>query len=447
MILFSFCLFSSISGFSQEKIILKASDLLDLAVKNSKVVKISSAQVEAAKARLAQSRDRSLPNVGISGSFFLFDNPTIKPAYALRNLLGGGSSSGSGSSPAIPKPSNATLLQANASEDLFGGFKNKFTVESDKFLIKAAELKFQSNQQEVVVNALSAYYNIYKLMATSYLLNQDLAEQNRRVQDFQNLEKNGLLTRNDLLKAEVGASNIKLSILDINNALDIARYNFKIMLGLSENMVVELDTTQLFKDRTVKSKEEMIQFALDNRPDLQSLGQESESYKARVESAKSGYYPSVALGAGYVDAWIPSLLSIRNVFDVSLGARYSLTGIFTTKHQVQEARANLNASIANNQLLADQVRMAVNQNYLSYTEALQKIELDQDIIVQAAENYKILKNKYANSLATLTDLLDGELSLLQARLNQADARADAQVAYYNLLKSAGTKFTIETINQ
>jgi len=447
IVLLSFCVFSPLFVFSQEKMILKPSDLVDLAVKNSKMVKISSAQVEAAKARLAQSEDRNLPNVGVSGAFYTFDSPTVKPAIALRNLLGGNSSSGSGSSKSFPSPSNSTLLQASASENIFGGFNTKYSIQSDKYLIKAAELKFQSSQEDVVVNALGAYYNIYKLMATQYLLNQDLAEQNRRVKDFENLEKNGLLTRNDLLKAEVGASNIKLSILDVENALEIAQYNFKIMLGLPETVQIQLDTLQLFKDRTLKSKEEMIQSGLDNRSDLQALGQETESYKARVGASKSGYYPQVALTGGYVDAWIPTVISIRNVMDISIGARYSLSGIFTTKHKVQEAQANVLASQANRELLADQIRMGVNQNYLTYTEALKKVELDQDIIVQATENYKILKNKYNNSLATLTDLLDGEVSLLQARLNQANAKADAQVAYFNLMKSAGIKFTTETINQ
>lgn len=449
--LFLCCFFSPFLVFSQDQMVLKPTDLVDLAVKNSQLVKLSSAQVEAARTRLAQSIDRTLPNVGISGAFFVFDQPTIKPALALRNLLGGSSSNGSSgsssNSKSIPSADNSTLLQASASENIFGGFKNKYTIESDKYLIKAAELKFQSNQDEVILNALSAYYNIYKLMATTYLLNQDLAEQNRRVKDFENLEKNGLITRNDLLKAEVGTSNIKLNILNINNALEIARYNLKIMLGISETVNFQIDTTGLFKDRTLKSREELIQYALDNRPDLQSLSQESQSYQSKVMASKSGYYPSVALSAGYVDAWIPSIISIRNVFDASIGARYSLTGIFTTKHQVQEAKANLMAAKASHDYLADQVKMSVNQNYLTYTEALQKIQLDQDIIEQAQENYKILKNKYANSLATLTDLLDAELSLLQAHLNQANAKADAQVAYYNLLKSIGIKFTTETINQ
>ena len=50
-----------------------------------------------------------------------------------------------------------------------------------------------------------------------------------------------------------------------------------------------------------------------------------------------------------------------------------------------------------------------------YTEAIE----------QAAENYKITKNKYDNSLVTTTDLLEAEVAQLQTKLNFAFAKADA----------------------
>ncbi len=442
-------------SFAQDKILLKPADLVDLAIQNSKTIKISKSQIEAAKARLAQSKDRNLPFIGISGSYYRFANPTITPSSSLASLLGGGGSNngnsaggnGSASSHGFPSVNQATLLQAAASENIFSGFKNKYSIEADNYLVKAAEFKLNGTQDEVVLNALSAFYNIFKLQTNQYVVNQDLEEQNRRIKDFENLEKNGLLTRNDLLKAEVQATNIKIAKLDIDNALEQARFNLKIILGIPGGTSLEIDTTtNLFKDRTVKSKEELTQFALDHRNDLLSEIQESESYKSRVKVSKNAYYPSISLTGGYVDAFLPGLIDIKNVLDASIGLKYNLTNLFTNKHQVEEARANLGASMASYENAKDQVRTQVNQAYLSYFEDLKKVELEQDIINQAAENYKILKNKYANSLSTLTDLLDGELSLLQARLNQTNAKADEAIAYFNLIRTSGITLTKDQIN-
>jgi len=66
-----------------------------------------------------------------------------------------------------------------------------------------------------------------------------------------------------------------------------------------------------------------------------------------------------------------------------------------------------------------------------------KIEVYAKAVEQADENYRIVKNKYANSLATLTDLLEADISQLQAHLNYSFAKADDVVVYNQLLKPSG----------
>ena len=73
-----------------------------------------------------------------------------------------------------------------------------------------------------------------------------------------------------------------------------------------------------------------------------------------------------------------------------------------------------------------------------------KIEVYRKAIVQAEENYKIVKNKYDNALANTTDLLDADVAQLQAKLNYAFSKSDASVAYYKLLQTAGLLLTETT---
>ena len=50
----------------------------------------------------------------------------------------------------------------------------------------------------------------------------------------------------------------------------------------------------------------------------------------------------------------------------------------------------------------------------------------------------ITKNKYDNSLVTLTDLLEADVSLLQSKLNISFGKADAVLAYNKLLQTSGS---------
>jgi outer membrane protein len=58
-------------------------------------------------------------------------------------------------------------------------------------------------------------------------------------------------------------------------------------------------------------------------------------------------------------------------------------------------------------------------------------------VEQGTENLRITRNKYKNTLATTTDLLEADVSLLQASINLEVAKADAMVAFNTLLERSG----------
>jgi outer membrane protein TolC len=88
-------------------------------------------------------------------------------------------------------------------------------------------------------------------------------------------------------------------------------------------------------------------------------------------------------------------------------------------------------------MLNDNIRLQTAQAYQNYLSSEKKIEVYAKAVEQANENYRIVKNKYDNSLVTTTDLLDADEAQLQAKLNHVFAQADAMVSYNKLLQTAG----------
>ncbi len=58
-------------------------------------------------------------------------------------------------------------------------------------------------------------------------------------------------------------------------------------------------------------------------------------------------------------------------------------------------------------------------------------------ITQTTENQRVMKNRYNNQLSTIGELLDSDFLVLQAKINLETAKADAELAYYKLLKAVG----------
>ncbi len=83
------------------------------------------------------------------------------------------------------------------------------------------------------------------------------------------------------------------------------------------------------------------------------------------------------------------------------------------------------------------LKTELNRNYQNYQLAIKRISVLETSIAQATENDRLLASKYKNNIASVTDRIDAETLLYQAKINLELAKADAKLAYYTLLKSTG----------
>jgi outer membrane protein TolC len=419
---------------AQETQRLTLNEAINLGLKNSKQLKSNLAKIQQATAVLQQASDRRLPDVSASGSYLRVDNPSISlKTSSSSSGSGGGSSSGS----SFPSVSQAMYGMVNASYSIYAGGKLKYGIESAKYLLQASQFDSAHDRGDVIINIIGAYVNLYKAKAAVNLVKENLDQSRQRDTDFANLERNGVVARNDLLKAELETSNIELSLLDAQSNWKLANVNMDLLLGLPEGTEIVTDSASIQSPEALKSVDEYEQLAFQNRKDMQALLFRTKAAGVNIKSVKADYYPSLGLSAGYVAIDVPHFISIVNAVDAGVGIKYNLASLWKTKAKMQEARAQESELIANQDLLADNVRYQINQAYEGYLVSQKKIDVYVKAIEQANENYKITKNKYDNTLATTTDLLDADVAQLQAKLNYAFAKADAIVAYNKLIQAAG----------
>ncbi len=431
-------LFISVFGFqnlmAQKTMELTMDQAIQLSLQSNKQLKVSQAKVDEAKASLNQAKDNMLPDVKMSGSYLRLNNPTIDLKIKTSSSS---SSTTSDQSSSFPKVNELSYGMVNASLPLFSGFRIHYGIESAKYLSQAAKLDAENQREEVIVNTINAYSNLYKARKAVDLVQEDLKQSQQRVTDFSNMEQNGLIARNDLLKTQLEASNIELSLLDAQNNLKITYINMDLMLGLDEGTELIADSNSFTAQNDAGNLSDWEISALQNRKDVGALALRTKAYDANIKAAKGEYYPGLALTGGYVALNIPGVATVTNAVDGGIGLQYNLGSLWKTGAKVAQARAQLREMQANQGILTDQVRLAINQAYENYLLSQKKIEVYHKAIEQATENYRITKNKYDNSLETTTNLLDADVAQLQAKLNYANANADALVAYKKLQQAAG----------
>lgn len=441
--LFITALILALSVNAQEQKSITLDEAIDLSLKSSKELKLSYNKIYQSDLDLKEAKERRLPDFKISGSYIRLTQPDID----LKLKLGGSGSSGqsgSGGSEggSANTQSSVTVNQAaygiaNLSLPIFSGLRIKHGIESAEYLRRAAQLDAEKDRDEVIANTIAAYSNLYKSKVTLDLVRENLREAQQRVTDFSNQEKNGLLARNDLLKAQLQQSNVESALLDAENSWKLTNITMSLLLGLPENTELMPDSNAFAQPKSTAAYSEWEAIALQQRRDLQALGYRKKAADAGVAAAKGEYYPSLAVTGGYVAAYIPNFITLTNAINAGVGVSYSPSSLWKAGTKVSEAKARVNEVQLNQDLMNDAVRLQVAQAYQSYLSNTKKIDVYAKAVEQAEENYRITNNKYTNSLATTTDLLDADLSRLQAKLNYAFAQADAAVSYRKLQQSAG----------
>lgn len=413
---------------------LAVEDAVSLGLENSKTLKVSAAKIQAAAAKLQETKMMRLPDIKASGSYMRLNNPTVDLKIPLN---GGGEPGSEGAAAPDIQVNQLAYGMLNASLPLFSGLQMHHAVASAKYLEKATRLDAEQDKNAIIQNIITAYYNLYKANKAVMLVNENLKQAQSRVADFSNLEQNGLLARNDLLKAELQQSNIELTLSEAENNRNITQYNLNLLLGLDEGTQLQLTSVEGTSPVAIKSLAEWQQLAATHRPDYLSLGQQQQAANSHVKSAKGGYFPSIALTGGYMAGYVPDVVTISNAMNVGLGVSYNLASLYKNGAKVKQAKAQQDQLYWVSQELADGIRTQVFQAFENYLQALDKIKVYKKAVDQANENYRITRNKYDNSLETTTNLLDADVAQLQANINYQYAKVDALVAYNKLFEATG----------
>jgi len=420
--------FAGIATFSaQEKKMLTLDEAVQLGIQNSKSLKIDAAKIEEATADLLEAKNRQLPDLKVSASYmYLPFAPNINIKLPGVSAEGG------------PKVNQVAFGSANLSLPLYSGGRIKYGIESAKYLVEASKLTTENDKVAIAYNVAQAYNNLFKASQSIKVLEENLTASTKRDETFLKLENNGVIARNDRLKANLQTSNIELQLLEAKNNYNIANINMDLLLGLPETTEIEVDSDYINEMQDVKTVDYYLNTAQLNRKDLQALQQQRKAASLGTKAAKAENLPSIALTGGYVAADVPKFFTMYNAVNVGLGIQYNLSNLWKKNSSLKQSQAREKQLSATDEMLNDNIKLEVNREYQNADYYKQRIAVFEKSSVQANENYRITKNKYDNGLATMTDLLDANAAQITASVGVINAKADAALAYRKLLQTTGT---------
>lgn len=418
----SFIGISSVTA--QEKMSLTLDEAVKLAWTKSNEVILANTKVNSSKYELQSVKNNQYPDFKISGQYQRLTNASVEMANTDSNAA------------PLPAPDQVMLAQANVSLPIFSGFKIQNNIKISDNLYQAENANAAKTKEDITMRVVNYYTALYKAQKTVDILIENQKSAKQRVTDFTELEKNGIIPKNDLLKAQLLVSRTQIAIDEAQNNLNNINFYLATLLKIETNTKLEVDEKDFFNLKTDNApKSDAV--ALQNRKDLEAIHFQQKASEASIKVAKSGYYPSISLVGGYTALDLKNIVTVKYAMNFGVGLSYDIGGILKNKAHVKVAESKALEVKNTEAILTDRIKNEVQKALEDYDLAINQSVVYDEAVQQASENYRIVKDKFDNGLSDTNDLVEADVEYLNTKLNTAVSKATIIQKYYELLSVTG----------
>lgn len=410
---------------AQQKTSLTLTEAIDMAWSKSNEITLANTKIKTKKLELQATKNNQYPDLKLSGQYQRLANAGIN--FKLNQ---------SNDPQQMPVVNQLMVGQLNATVPVFAGFKLQNTIKAQDYLYQAEMANAEQTKEEIALRVIEYYASLYKAQKTIEILKENQKSAKQRVKDFIELEKNGIIPRNDLLKSKLQVSKIQLSLDETTNNLKTINFYLTTLLKLNPETQLEIREADFadFQMTNVPTNELP---ALENRKDLKALQHQGKASETSVKISKGSYYPTIALVGGYTALDLSNVITVQNAMNVGVGISYDLSMLLKNGTLVKIAENKVIEVQNNEAILTDYIRTQVRKAIEDYDLALKQTLVYEEAQEQATENYRIVKDKYDNGLSDTNDLLEADVEQLNSKINKALAKANSIQKYYELLSVTG----------
>jgi outer membrane protein len=319
----------------------------------------------------------------------------------------------------------------------FGRTQN--LVASAKLQEKARQADAEASREDIVLATDQVFFSALEAQATLKVADETVSARQALTDQVGALTSSKLKSDLDLSFAQVNLSQAKLLQLDARNNLDAAMAALSAVLGYEKQMSFQLvdDTGSL--PALPPDADALIEQAIQNRPDLQSLKFNEEAAQKFSKAQHEQLLPTInALGVVGETPVGSSQYFITNWYG-AVGGNVSVPIFNGFRFTAQASEAAFQAQAAGQQTraLREQVARDVRTAWLNANTALQRVTVTGELVKEANTALDLAKTRYDLGLSSIVELSQAELQQTEAAIDNANARSQYSFAIATIKYQTG----------
>jgi outer membrane protein len=313
-------------------------------------------------------------------------------------------------------------------------------VLTQKLREQAANASALATREEIVLATDQAFYDALTAQAVLQVAEQTVNNRQATQTQVNQMTQNKLKSNLDLSFADVNLSQSKLLQLDAQNNADASMATLDAVLGLDHDVRYQLADDGREDTAPPADFAALLQTALAQRPDLQSLtfGQRSSEKFARAQREQLLPSISAAGTVGTVPVRVDTYYLNNWWGAIGINMNIPIFNGFLYSSEAKEAEYRAQADAERTRDLRDQIVRDVRAAWLQANTAYQRIGVTAELLKEANMALQLAQARYRLGLSSIVELSQAQLQQTSAAIDNTNAQYEYRLARAALDYQIGT---------
>ena len=409
------------------------------ALKHSQKVKSAEAEYQASQTQLKLSERAKLPTLDFGSSYTYLNDPNqmVVPGYELPTINGTASS--------VYSPGSVTNLAYNHSYKaalelslpLYLGGKLQKAHKLSTIASEMAKYSVDLSKVDVLLRVESSYWSLVSLQEIDAELEQTIEFLNDVVKEVTDRFTTGIVTKNEVLKAQVELNNVKLARIEMQNNMALAKMSLNQAMGhnILDPIVIQDSIIIVLQQEVLFFEDEQ----LTNRSEIKILKNMVELQKLQKSLVGANYKPQLVSFANYISQNPNHFAKQENELTWNAGVSLSIPifhwGEKRLKQQSQQMA--IDKSEYHLEESMERLTLEIHQAIFRLKEAYLKLNFTITSLEQASENKMLETNRLMQGITTTRELLNAQSQWQKSNADFISAKVNLKICEAIYRKSVG----------
>lgn len=421
-------LFSTTSPYAQERVF-TLKELFSLADKNSKEIRFHQLAIRETEQGVKVARNAYLPSLSVK---------------AEASYIGDGCMTDRDFSNAIhadmPHWGNSFVVKAQ--QVLYAGGGIRSGVRQSQLEKQIAKQEHLNSRQDLRFMLAGYYLDLFQLRNQELVYRKNIEQTRLLVKDMQAAYRQGTALKSDITRYELQLQNLELGLTSTANRLNVLNHRLVTTLGIEPGTHIVPDTLYLKQVLIEERQESEWAAGIGASPTMQLAGLGIKLEQNRRKLIQSEQLPHISLSAtnelnGPILVEVPPLNNNFAYWFVGIGISYNIDALFKGKRKLRQADISIQKQEEKRRLAEEELENSIHEAYINLQEAYTQLRTQKKSVQLAHENFDIVRQRYMNGLALITDMLDASNTQLDMELQLANYQVGILYQYFLLKKQIG----------